>query len=388
LIYYRSERISFGGVSRHLTYETASVKRVCRTGVRQYAFTLKRHDPKTNRKYKKTSMTMEIPTFHHEEIQELYRHDLRIDPEILRKILTLPREPLILDLESVVTDSIRRFDFYQQKVTDDGTWKNDEMNFPLHALFLITELKAVEKLPVVLDLLRQSNDFHHFWFSDHTTETLWHFIYHLGSEQLELLISFMEEPASSYLGKWAVISGVTQMGLHHPERKEEIIHWYESLVDFYIENHNDPALADPEVVSNVICELCDLNAVRLLPKIEQLYKLDLVYTGIPGTYESVREDIVKQISHSKYQVFESIFDHYEHITTTWYGYMTEEQYAEKEAKKREEIERDYAFNPLQIHKPHERQPQVTFKRNFPKTGRNDPCPCGSGKKYKKCCMGK
>ncbi|MDO9631303.1 MAG: SEC-C metal-binding domain-containing protein [Humidesulfovibrio sp.] len=21
----------------------------------------------------------------------------------------------------------------------------------------------------------------------------------------------------------------------------------------------------------------------------------------------------------------------------------------------------------------------------PKTGRNDPCPCGSGKKFKKCC---
>jgi Predicted metal-binding protein related to the C-terminal domain of SecA len=24
----------------------------------------------------------------------------------------------------------------------------------------------------------------------------------------------------------------------------------------------------------------------------------------------------------------------------------------------------------------------------PKVGRNDPCPCGSGLKYKKCCMGK
>ena len=23
----------------------------------------------------------------------------------------------------------------------------------------------------------------------------------------------------------------------------------------------------------------------------------------------------------------------------------------------------------------------------PKTGRNDPCPCGSGKKFKKCCAG-
>jgi hypothetical protein len=28
-----------------------------------------------------------------------------------------------------------------------------------------------------------------------------------------------------------------------------------------------------------------------------------------------------------------------------------------------------------------------FVREAPKVGRNDPCPCGSGKKYKKCCMG-
>jgi hypothetical protein len=27
----------------------------------------------------------------------------------------------------------------------------------------------------------------------------------------------------------------------------------------------------------------------------------------------------------------------------------------------------------------------TFRREEPKVGRNDPCPCGSGKKYKKCC---
>ena len=26
-----------------------------------------------------------------------------------------------------------------------------------------------------------------------------------------------------------------------------------------------------------------------------------------------------------------------------------------------------------------------FRREAPKVGRNDPCPCGSGKKYKKCC---
>ncbi|MGH9794383.1 MAG: DUF1186 domain-containing protein [Candidatus Acidiferrales bacterium] len=33
---------------------------------------------------------------------------------------------------------------------------------------------------------------------------------------------------------------------------------------------------------------------------------------------------------------------------------------------------------------HERAP-VHVRRDAPKTGRNEPCPCGSGKKYKKCC---
>jgi len=32
------------------------------------------------------------------------------------------------------------------------------------------------------------------------------------------------------------------------------------------------------------------------------------------------------------------------------------------------------------------QGQTTFKRPLAKVGRNDPCPCGSGLKYKKCCM--
>ena len=31
---------------------------------------------------------------------------------------------------------------------------------------------------------------------------------------------------------------------------------------------------------------------------------------------------------------------------------------------------------------------MKLKTNFAKVGRNDPCPCGSGVKYKKCCLGK
>jgi SEC-C motif-containing protein len=38
------------------------------------------------------------------------------------------------------------------------------------------------------------------------------------------------------------------------------------------------------------------------------------------------------------------------------------------------------------HEHHEKQKPVV--REAPKTGRNEPCPCGSGKKFKQCCLTK
>ena len=36
----------------------------------------------------------------------------------------------------------------------------------------------------------------------------------------------------------------------------------------------------------------------------------------------------------------------------------------------------------------DRAMELTIRREKPKIGRNEPCPCGSGKKHKKCCIGK
>ena len=56
---------------------------------------------------------------------------------------------------------------------------------------------------------------------------------------------------------------------------------------------------------------------------------------------------------------------------------------------REEVERVQVANPLQDgFEGQGKRPakKVTVvRREAPKTGRNDPCPCGSGEKYKNCC---
>jgi preprotein translocase subunit SecA len=41
--------------------------------------------------------------------------------------------------------------------------------------------------------------------------------------------------------------------------------------------------------------------------------------------------------------------------------------------------------PEQTEAPDREGKPETIRRDKPKVGRNDPCPCGSGKKYKNCC---
>ena len=42
-------------------------------------------------------------------------------------------------------------------------------------------------------------------------------------------------------------------------------------------------------------------------------------------------------------------------------------------------------NPV-FHVHNSAQKPETYRRPEPKIGRNDPCPCGSGRKYKHCCL--
>ena len=58
-----------------------------------------------------------------------------------------------------------------------------------------------------------------------------------------------------------------------------------------------------------------------------------------------------------------------------------QRWAEEDAK-RDEVEWDGDYGYDEMFHPE------TYVRAEPKVGRNDPCPCGSGKKYKKCCLDK
>ena len=80
----------------------------------------------------------------------------------------------------------------------------------------------------------------------------------------------------------------------------------------------------------------------------------------------------------------------------WEFYLPE-KIAERQAQWREEaeelaadVEADEEWGEEQEDDevPDRDEPGETYIREGPKVGRNDPCPCGSGKKHKKCCLAK
>ena len=96
---------------------------------------------------------------------------------------------------------------------------------------------------------------------------------------------------------------------------------------------------------------------------------------IDGISKSLKEDIVLEEIEADSEIslkidFEKLYFNMLNVEAEWL-YTLPGWEGILSAEKRKEIEKAY------------KKTKTVVKEN--KVGRNDPCPCGSGKKYKKCC---
>jgi hypothetical protein len=310
-------------------------------------------DVKTvKKKYKKRP-----PEFIHSEIACLYENGLRIPHEKLQEILTLPRQTVIKDLETVLQDAADRYAYFSNM-----EWEEETHSFLLHALFLLMELESEESLPAVLKILEADYEFIDFYLGDHKTDTLWQCLYKLGFNQTDVLKSFLVKPGIDNFGKVPVSDSLCQMVLHQPEKREEIADVYQEVFTTFANASPEDNLIDNEFLGLAVGNAIDARLNELLPVIETLFEKEIVATGINGDFEKVEKYFTEPEKYSHKMKVLDIFQLYEDILNTWAGYNEEEEKDEDNSFAR----------------------QVPVKSE--KIGRNDPCPCGSGKKYKKCCM--
>ncbi len=310
--------------------------------------------------YNKAVQRETKPEFIHEEINWLYKYDLQIDKEKLKTILNLPYDPLVSDLTLVLKDAIYRYEYFRKLTDQRGEWQESRLSFPVHAVFLLGELKAEESLPTILETFRQGEEFIEFWYGDFMTGNLWEPIYYIAGNQLDVLKQFVLSPGIWTYARTEIASCVGQIALHQPDKKKEVIQWFRDLFRSLAGASLDDEIIDSDFIGLVICDVIEMQASELLPEIKKLYDLGYVGTGICGSYKEVERDIEGPSRVFYKEKLLNIFDRYDQITTTWAGYREKDDFSE------------YLDD-----EPY---------RAGSKIGRNDPCPCGSGKKYKNCCL--
>lgn len=121
---------------------------------------------------------------------------------------------------------------------------------------------------------------------------------------------------------------------------------------------------------------------------EHLYEMDNLREGI-GNYRHAQKDPLVEYKHAAYDLFVGLMDK---IKSEVLGNLFRTTTVRPEDYNRVlrgiQTSRPDDLAGLEVEKEKE-SPQIqipkTVKRELPKVGRNDPCPCGSGKKFKQCC---
>ena len=220
--------------------------------------------------------------------------------------------------------------------------KSDSMEVwaPVHAWRILGQLQAVEAIPALLDLLEKDDD-------DWVSEELPKVFTMIGTPAIPELIHYLGDLQHSTFARVSAANSLANIGKQYPETRDSCIKILEEQLKLY--RNNDPALN-----GLLVCYLVDLEAVETLPTIQQAYRDDCVDLVVMGDCEDVEIELGVRNFRSTPR------------PPLW-----------PDVEGLDQLRSLMGISPKQTNISAGKKP-----------GRNDPCPCGSGKKYKKCCMGK
>lgn len=292
--------------------------------------------------------------FNHAEVENLYRYGISISHDTLKSIISLPQDTLATDLENILTDAVARFEFFNVQI-----WNDETHNFVLHSICILREINAENSLPKILEFLQSREEILDFYLGDHITETVWQCIYGLGQNSIDKLKDFLLLPKVSTYCKTAVSEALSQLVFHHPDRRHEIIAVYSDVFKAYLNLDREDQIIDGDFLGLCIADTVDCDFHELIPRIQEMYNKGIVSIEICGDFNEVMSEFSSSKKLSNRLDIYNIYELYNNIQLNWAGYNGE-------------LENSDCIIPEQA---------VSDK-----IGRNESCPCGSGKKYKKCCM--
>jgi tetratricopeptide (TPR) repeat protein len=232
-------------------------------------------------------------------------------------------------------------------------------------------------------------------------------LYNIGLVDIDTLVELLHTEQVADDIKAVTIEALVNLAVQQDHLRQHI---QAELLRFgkrYVDRIKTDEFIPTQVITQYCAETIDLREPAFLPLIEALYDADLVDTAQIGTWIVLKEEYDRlthemTVKHQPQDMYEYLNgDHkkrnvsrltQEETDNFLDGMFNEDPYYQKKLEvigslmgyESEEVEGEY-YDPSHELLPSESY-ELPYKRSGPKVGRNEPCPCGSGKKYKKCCL--
>lgn len=213
---------------------------------------------------------------------------------------------------------------------------------PMHAWRALAQLRATEAIAPLLALVRALPGY------DAISMDLPHVFAMFGSAAIAPIHAFLvSELDKADDGGGTAIESLVQVGTRHPECRDQCI----AILTAELARHRQDT---PTQNGLIMCGLLDLKAVESIDAIRSAFAADVIDLSMAGDLEEVEIDLGLRVNRDTPK---PRFNPFAHLS-------------------RMPLPEARMMQPASMALP---------PREGPKIGRNDPCPCGSGKKFKKCC---
>ncbi len=242
----------------------------------------------------------------------------------------------------------------------------------IYAMYLLAQFREDAAYPLLVDFVATPGEIVMELTGDVVTEDLGRMLASLCHGDLGPIKRLIEGPEVNAWARSAALESLVDLYAEGQLERKTIIDYLKELFLFRVERK--PSFIWDTMVNTA----CDLYPEELMEEIQRAYAEGLVNPG-DVSFDEVKRILKKekerQLEDTRQYSKGLIGNVIDEIS--WWACFRE--YGEEESPERDPfvVENDF------------RLPAVkTVLRPGPKIGRNDPCRCGSGKKYKKCCLGK
>ncbi len=282
----------------------------------------------------------------------------------------LPREAMAAAgacREEMIPRFLDQIDRLQQARID--TVDEADLATFLFAYFLLGEWRDPRAYRPLTALLRHDPDFLEELIGDAMTEGTARIIAGVCDGDLQPIFAAIEDPAADQFVRCQLVDALVLITRHRPATRPEVTD--------YLERFHAADIDKPETLwGSWAFAVADLGLEHLEPQVREAFEKEWI-SPEEADFDFFQEQLRTAVEGGESPAFHQSRDNrlIENAIDELSGWHCfSDEFLKARAKERASARAlSDVFG-------------ETFERETPKVGRNDPCPCGSGKKFKKCCL--